>query len=208
MEKRLIVAVLVLFGLMPAVAFADSFRPHVLVRNEAGTYVPFDFTEEILAQAPLCIRHENYWCVKTPPNWDGKVGSDARGHAIFADPAMGARAFAVLMRTYRFKYERETAKEIISRYAPATDCVGSIGIPPDCPHGLNPVNEYALEIAKAVGKSADEKLDLFADDGRIDLRVAIPLFQAFARFELTAKYQVSEELIRQGIAKAGIKLLE
>ena len=191
----------------------------------------------------LCLPKYNYWCLKTPgsSNWKGQVSKDLAGHAIFSHPIYSARAFARVMRTYNQKHKLRSAREIISRYAPSSDCIGSKAYCPDdsrylygikdlpygkigdqwvqystskvhgfteggscfvqlmyCPRGFNPTNEYAESIAKSVGKGIDEDLELFDAQGNINMAVAVPLFTAFARWELGSKYLVNEKLIIRG----------
>lgn len=193
----------------------------------------------------LCVTKNNYWCVKTPggDTWRGQVDEDLAHHAIFSDPAWSARAFARIMRSYRFRHNLRTAREVISRYAPPSDCIGSAhycpadsrllygmrdlpyakmgnrwvqyaqSVPPGfvrggdcfvalmhCPRGFNPTHNYAESIAAAVGRHPDQDLGLFFPDGQINPQVAVPLFRAFAKWELGAQYRVSDDLILRGIA--------
>lgn len=95
--------------------------------------------------------------------WRGQVGTDNRGHAVFSSQAWGARAAIVLLRTYWTKYELRTVAAILSRWAPATDTVGSIpGAPPNSPR------EYAEFVHQRTGIAPTEPLRLFDDQWRID----------------------------------------
>jgi hypothetical protein len=113
---------------------------------------------------------------------------------MFDDPVSGARAFARLMYTYRYIHNLKTANQIVSRYAPSDDCVGSIGKPPNCPYGVNPVQEYADHIAKALGVKTTDDIQLFNENKKMNIKVAIPLFVSFSQFELSDKYQPDEEI--------------
>ena len=57
--------------------------------------------------------------------WKGSVGADARGHAVFEDPAYGIRA---AMRCFHSKYRngKRTIKAIVFDWAPADDTEGSL----------------------------------------------------------------------------------
>ncbi|MGB0843896.1 MAG: hypothetical protein ACPGVN_04045 [Alphaproteobacteria bacterium] len=191
----------------------------------------------------LCLPKYNYWCLKTPGSteWKGQTGEDLASHAIFSHPIYSARAFTRVMRTYHFKHKLRTAREILSRYAPTSDCIGSKAYCPQdsrylygikdlpygkigsqwvqystekvhgfteggecfvklmyCPRGFNPTNEYAESIAKSVGKGIDDDLELFDAQGNINMEVAVPLFTAFARWEIGSKYVVNKHLIIRG----------
>lgn len=105
-----------------------------------------------------------------------KLEKDTRNHVQFRDPVSGASAFARLMYTYRYSHGLKTTNEIVARYAPSDDCVGSIGKPPNCPYGVNPVKEYADQLATVVGKKASDDLELFDKHKRLNLKIALPLF--------------------------------
>ena len=79
-----------------------------------------------------CASINNFWCLKTPggAQWKGQIGADASGHAAFVDPVYSARAFARLMRIYRFRHDLVTVREVARRYAPPGDCIGSLSFCP------------------------------------------------------------------------------
>jgi hypothetical protein len=90
---------------------------------------------------------------------------------VFASVAEGLAAWSTWIKR-RSEEGLNTAFSLMSLYAPPDDCVGSIGTPPDCPHGLNPTREYAKRIAAAVGKGPDDALNLDGADcseGRVVL---------------------------------------
>ena len=183
---------------------ATELERHLLVRQPDGSYIPAHLTADDLARPGMtCIRFNNYWCVKSA-GWEGEVGKDSRGHARFDDPISGARAFAKLMYSYRYLHGLKTANQIIARYAPSDDCVGSIGTPPNCPHGINPVKEYAEKLSEAVGLQPTDDLNLFDERRRLNLKVALPLFSCFSQFELTPRYKRDDQVIMSGIRAAGL----
>ncbi|MGB0481199.1 MAG: hypothetical protein ACPGPA_03080 [Alphaproteobacteria bacterium] len=108
-------------------------RPYGLYRQSGQQWESLEMTsEELHAPGRRCIRQNNYWCVKTPKDqqWKGQIGADASGHAAFVDPVYSARAFARLMRIYRFRHDLVTVREVARRYAPPGDCIGSLSFCP------------------------------------------------------------------------------
>lgn len=121
------------FAMAKRAASLEKVRPYGLYRQAGRNWEKLEMTTaELYAPGRRCIRQNNYWCVKTPKGdtWRGQVGSDLSGHAIFADPVYSARAFARLMRNYRFKHEIITARQLAMRYAPPSDCVGTLSYCP------------------------------------------------------------------------------
>src|SRR5687768_11671502 len=113
---------------------------------------------------PTGIQNKNYLNVKNGASpWmdaDGKESkTDSRGHAIFSDPSYGIRAGILLLRTYFFKHNLRTIAEILSRWAPATDTIGSL---PGGP--MNSPLEYSNFVAGRMRISHNEKLDIFNAD--------------------------------------------
>lgn len=131
------------FATSQRAASLEKVRPYGLYRQAGRSWEKLEMTAaELYAPGRRCIRQNNYWCVKTPKGdtWRGQVGSDKSGHAIFADPVYSARAFARLMRNYRFKHEIITARELAMRYAPPSDCVGTLSY---CPrNGATPIPSH------------------------------------------------------------------
>ena len=171
-----------------------------LLVKEEGEWVAANYSEdELLKPGMVCVRFNNYWCIKSPTGkptyWNGQVSQDARGHAQFTHPRFAARAFVKLMRTYYLKYSLVTAFQIMNRYAPPTDTIGSIenGRP-------NPTQKYAIEIARSMGKKADDDLMLFDSDSSVNEDNMIALMKALSIWEITAKHKITDELAKDGIA--------
>ncbi|UWQ19223.1 hypothetical protein [Jannaschia sp. M317] len=165
-------------------------------------------TEEDRKNLPLCARHLNFWCIKKPGNvrWDGQIDEDSKNHAIFSDASFSARAFFRLMWTYRFKHNLKTADEIFGRYAPASDCIGSVGRDRRtgrCPRGENLTWVYSRKVAQSLDLKPDEDIRLFTSQDTVDRQVAIKFAQAIASFELGRGYSVSKGLVDSGVALAG-----
>src|SRR5215207_4164121 len=113
------------------------------------------------------IRNNNYLNVKNGSDpWQDAEGkpsqTDERGHAVFTDPAYGVRAGITLLRSYFFKHNLRTIAEILSRWAPASDTVGSL---PNAPQ--NSPAEYSAFVAARVGVGFNDKLDIFKEDKTI-----------------------------------------
>ena len=146
------------------------------------------------------IRNNNYLNVKNGADpWQdagGKAaGTDERGHAVFSDPAYGVRAGIVLLRTYFFKHNLRTIAEILSRWAPASDTVGSLpGAPPNSPA------EYTSFVASRVGIKPNDKLDIFKEDRTVgNIARLRALFAAMAEYEVGNGFRVPEEVFHAGL---------
>jgi len=200
----------------PSVATTDvalrerpiGLQDGLLVKRDEQ-WIPASYTDEELAQpGMLCIRHKNYWCIKSA-DWNGEIGQDDRNHAIFSDAKFGARAFFRLMRNYRFRHGLKTTRQIFSRYAPFDDCIGSL--PRDletgqCPNGPNPTFEYAQSVAVSLGLGIDDDIELFDGDEKIDRETGHALARAVVQFELGPNRNVTEGLLDEGIALAGLAI--
>lgn len=161
------------------------------------------------------IKNNNYLNVKngTSPWLDanGKsAGTDSRGHAVFQDPAYGVRAGILLLRTYFLKHKLRTIAAILSRWAPASDTVGSLpGGPPNSPE------EYSRFVSDRMGVGPNEQLRLFDGEGHIEeLGQLKDLFFAMAACEIgkvngklfkvpEKDFAAGVELIEPGIKASG-----
>ncbi len=163
---------------------------------------------------PTGIRNKNYLNVKNGSSpWldagDRNSETDSRGHAVFTDPAYGIRAGILLLRVYYFKHGLRTIAEILSRWAPATDTIGSL---PDGPP--NSPLDYSIFVAARMGIGYNEKLDLFNEDDKTIRNIARlrALFFAMAAYEIGGGFKVPEdefnaglELVQQGIIADGTR---
>lgn len=196
--------VLIIFASNLVVAQTSVSSDYVpLLNKHQGEWVAANYSQQQLNQPGMvCVRFNNYWCIKSPMGkptyWDGQESQDSRGHAQFSHPKYAARAFVKLMRTYYFTHNLRSANDIMNRYAPATDTIGSVagGRP-------NPTTEYAKQISRALGKSPDEDLKLFANETTVNKNEMVALLITFAKWEITANNQVTKELALDGIALAG-----
>lgn len=157
------------------------------------------------------LRNNNYLNVKNGASrWldsgGTESGTDSRGHAIFTDPAYGVRAGILLLRTYFFTHNLRTIAEILARWAPADDTVGSLpGAPPNSPR------EYSETVARRMGISYNQRLDIFNADKSIgnvaqlrDLFFAMAAVEIGDDFKTPVKdFNAGLELVQPGIRKDG-----
>ena len=76
--------------------------------------------------------------------WKGSIGNSDNGYVIFSTPMDGIRAAATVIKNYGTKYGINTVRDIVSRYAPASE---------------NPTDDYIANVCKGTGYQPDEKLD-------------------------------------------------
>ena len=110
------------------------------------------------------------------------------------------------MRTYWFKHGLRSANDIFGRYAPASDCIGSVDRVPNtgrCPNGENPTWLYARRVAGQLGLKPDQNIGLFSGPNTVDMEVARVLAQAVSSFELGQKFRVSIQMVDQGVKEEG-----
>lgn len=88
--------------------------------------------------------------------WQGKVVGTDGAFESFVDARAGIRALAVNLRTYQTKYGLNTVRQVVTRYAPASE---------------NDTAAYVRAVAADIGKGPDESLNL-ADDAQLAALVA------------------------------------
>lgn len=134
--------------------------------------------------------------------------NDSKGHAVFTDPAYGVRAGILLLRSYFFKHNLRTIAEILARWAPASDTIGSIpGALPNVPA------DYSKFVADRMRISYNQKLDIFNEDKSIgNIGQLRDLFFAMAAYEIGGGFKVplkdfnaGLELVQPGIKTDGIE---
>jgi hypothetical protein len=107
--------------------------------------------------------------------------TDAQEHAIFTNPAWGVRAGIMVLHTYFFKHNLRTIAQILARWAPETDTIGSLpGAPKNSP------KEYSAFVSGQMGGiSYNQTLDIFDADKTIgNLSRLRDLFSAMAGYEI------------------------
>lgn len=138
---------------------------------------------------PLSLRLNNPGALQTPRAgpWQGQIGRDTKGHAVFATLADGIAAWTTWLRRRTASNPRITSFQMMSIYAPPNDCLGSVAKLPNgqCPPGfpLNPTLEYATRVAAAVGKGPNDPLVLDPTDCRDRRNSLFAVFREIMTFE-------------------------
>ena len=74
-----------------------------------------EFAPKTLAQ-----QNRNFANVKSLKNgqvWEGQIGTDKFGHAIFKHPAYSIRACALVLKSYERRHKIQTVKDLVYRFA-------------------------------------------------------------------------------------------
>ena len=74
-----------------------------------------EFAPKTLAQ-----QNRNFANVKSLKNgqvWEGQIGTDKFGHAIFKHPAYSIRACALVLKSYERRHKIRTVKDLVHRFA-------------------------------------------------------------------------------------------
>ena len=151
------------------------------------------------ADSSRCPKLNNFWCIKSPqdgPRWEGQIGVDRHGHAIFSDPVYSARAFSRILRSYHYRHDIRSVNGIIQRYAPAHDCIGSLRT---CAQGKNMTGAYSTAVASSLEINPNSDLGLFDELGRVHYDHMMTIMTTMAKWEMGQNYRVDEALIREGM---------
>lgn len=169
-------------------------------KDQAKTHL--NVTDDDLKKNNRCIKLNNYWCLKNVSGgWNGTLGSDQDRHAAFVDGAYAARAAVRNFRTAYFKHNRKSALQIMSYYAPDSDCIGSgaaTNSDGTCVNGHNNSKAYATYVIKGIAGDIDADLQLFDVNGVANEKNMTVFLQNLSKVEL-AGAKVSAELIKKGI---------
>lgn len=141
------------------------------------------------------IRNKNLLNVKGT-GWRYSEGSDSRGHNIFPSYAKGLRAGIKLLSIYWTKHKKKTIADILSRWAPATDTIGSLpGAPPNSPR------DYSLFVASRMDHRPTAPLSTFNDDGSVnDVEQLFHLVSAMAAYENDAGLQIPRPVFDEAVS--------
>lgn len=112
--------------------------------------------------------------------WRGSIGQSDNGYVIFSTPMDGIRAAATVIKNYGTKYGINTVRDIVSRYAPASE---------------KPTDDYIANVCKSTGYQPDEKLDTKNPE------VLKKLVTAMMKQEI-GDVPYSEETINEGVQRA------
>lgn len=124
------------------------------------------------------IRNKNLLNVKGT-DWKYSQGQDSRGHNIFPSYSKGLRAGIITLRSYWTRHKKRTIADILSRWAPVSDTIGSLpGAPPNSPQN------YSLFVSSRMKHSPTAPLSLFDQSGQVsDKEQLFELVAAMAAYE-------------------------
>jgi hypothetical protein len=172
----------------PAVYAPDESRGKGVKIWIKGTLQPLpDTTAGCL---PIPVRYNNPGSLKTRSAgpWPQQISKDAKGHAVFSSVEAGIAAWGMWIKRRTESGGAVTAMSLMSIYAPTDDCVGSVGVPPNCPFGINPTRAYAERLAAVVGKHADDRLNINGNDCDEGRSTLYSLFLQVFTFETGADF--------------------
>ena len=130
------------------------------------------------------IRNNNPGNIRKGEKWKGLSEHQTdSSFCIFVSPEYGIRALVKILLTYYKKYQLNTVKKIISRYAPPNE---------------NETESYIKSVANQLGVASDEVIDLSS------VAVLAVLLRAIIRHE-NGEQPYSDEQILKGIHLAGVK---
>ncbi len=130
------------------------------------------------------IRNHNPGNIRKGEKWKGLSEHQTdSSFCVFVSPEYGIRALAKVLLTYYKKYQLNTVKKIISRYAPPNE---------------NETESYIKSVANQLGVASDEVIDLSS------VAVLAVLLRAIIRHE-NGEQPYSDEQILKGIHLAGVK---
>ena len=140
------------------------------------------------------VRNKNLLNVKGT-GWKYSLGRDSRGHNKFPTYAKGLRAGIITLRSYWTRHKKHSISEILSRWAPVTDTIGSLpGGPKNSPR------DYSLFVAGRMDWQPNARLNTFNDDGSI--RNADQLYQlvhAMAAYENDSNLDLPREIFDEAL---------
>ncbi|WP_372423154.1 hypothetical protein [Salinarimonas chemoclinalis] len=177
-----------------------------------------------------CVRMNNYGCIMQPSGdtWNGSIGRDSVGHAVFSSPEWSIRA---VVRDYCSKHARgvRSALALSEAYSPWCDTLGTVGVrgnwgrscrtgpqpPPDFGGPLcsrpadgepapgqcascNCPSRVAERLVAGLGMSVTEPLGLFAEDGTPDADRLKSVLRNKMRVELGG-FMPTDAVLDQGI---------
>lgn len=141
------------------------------------------------------VRNKNLLNVKGE-DWLYSLGRDARGHNKFPTFEKGLRAGIITLRSYWTRHKKRSIASILSRWAPATDTIGSLpGNQPNSPAA------YSAFVSKRVGAHTHAPLRIFDDAGEVvDPDQLYRLVAAMAAYENNAALKLPREVFDGALA--------
>lgn len=130
------------------------------------------------------IRNHNPGNIRKGEKWKGLSEHQTdSSFCVFVSPEYGIRALVKVLLTYYKKYQLNTVKKIIGRYAPPNE---------------NETESYIKSVANQLGVASDEVINLSS------VAVLAVLLRAIIRHE-NGEQPYSDEQILKGIHLAGVK---
>lgn len=159
---------------------------------------------------PIPLRYNNLGALKTKRAgfWPGQISKDDKGHAVFSTTTGGIVAWGTWIKAKHDSGKPVTAMSLMSIYAPPTDCIGSLGIYPDCVIGPNPTREYATRVAASVGKKPDDLLNIDGTDCKEGRDALYALFREIASFEIGGDFCGRENKRSRPICGIDVELFD
>jgi hypothetical protein len=141
------------------------------------------------------VRNKNILNIKGE-GWLYSTGRDSRGHNIFPSHAKGLRAGILNLRAYWTRHNKRSIAAILSRWAPASDTIGSLpGAPPNSPLA------YSRFVEARVGIGATAPLSIFDNTGAIrDTEQLYRLVAAMAAYENDASLVLPRAIFDEALS--------
>ena len=134
---------------------------------------------------PRGIRNHNPGNIRKGENWKGLSDKQTDSpFCVFVSPEYGIRALVKVLLTYYKKYQLNTVKKIIGRYAPPNE---------------NETESYIQSVAGMLGVLPDEVIDVSSP------AVLLVLLRAIIRHENGIQPYSTEQLV-EGLKLAGVML--
>jgi hypothetical protein len=132
---------------------------------------------------PRGVRNNNPGNIrKGPDKWQGAVPGEDADFVTFASAEMGIRALARLILTYQKRYNLNSVRSLITRWAPPSE---------------NNTPAYVMAVANAVGVQPEARIDVD------DFAVMKPFVEGVIAHE-NAGYQYPDAVIDGALRRAGI----
>lgn len=156
----------------PAIQVADLQNALARPNNPAHVGQPLPqlgkFTSaNVAAGMPRGIRNNNPGNIRVGDPWLGLAEPaemtdfqrSETAFCVFKEPEWGLRAMAVLLRNYQIKHDLRTIRQMIARWAPASD--------------NNDTNGYATFVARKLNRSPDDAVDVLTAKDLIPMMSAM-----------------------------------
>lgn len=162
------------YGVDLAVETFEAAQPVELPEPVTLSYT-FNYTEVFISNDTLASENRNPFNIKarsTDP-WEGQIGKDKHGHAVFETWEHGIRAASLVLRSYAVAHGIDTVEGIINRFAEGNR------------------EAYVAFLCNRLDVRADESFDIIAR--MPDLLRAMSRFES--GMELPDKYFIAYDIL-------------